>query len=771
MVKITALLKLKNITFLSIIINFCFFTKVISRDLSAHKTLILPDSNITNPSTVFIPELKGSFKFDGIIDDPCWDSLSPLPLIMHIPTFGIEPSEKSEVFVCHDEAYVYIAGRFFDKEADKIRIASKMRDNVGPTEDGFLVIFDTFFDHENAVGFRTNAAGVRQDLTISNDGTDDFPWNETWNTFWDVKSTKNELGWYTEMRIPLSSLRFQEQDGLVSMGLTFNRFIPRKFEIDVFPAIPRTWGFWSFVKPSQAKEIVLEGVHSQKPFYIAPYVTGGINQESRLNEAETEYLMQNTPKLTGGLDVKYGITSNLTADLTINTDFAQVESDNAQINLTRFSLFFPEKRMFFQERSSNFAFAFDDMNTLFYSRQIGLHEGRAVPIIGGVRLVGRAGPWDIGILDMQTQAYKTLESDGENLPSENFGVIRLRRQVLNKNSYVGGILTSRMGTDGTYNEVAGLDGIIRIFGNDYLDIKYVQSFDEKFKNKALSIDASRIWLDWQRRNEKGLGYDFFYSRAGAKFLPDLGFEFRENYFMLGTKLKYGWIPGESSAISTHIIRFNTQAWKDNGTNHTQSALLGPGYSMDFKSGSGFYINFNHEYEYLTDTFFLSNDAVISYILPGSYNYNFATVDFYSTHTKPVFLEIVSNIGQYYDGNQFTVRFMSVIKFGALLSLEPYYEYDRIRFPTRNQSFTGHIAGLKTVIMINNKLSVNALVEYSNMVHGVVTNIRLRYNPKEGNDLYLVFNEGRNIELNRETPALNPVANRGILIKYTYTFIL
>ena len=727
------------------------------------------DSAILN--SVYIPELQGIFNFDGLTDDPCWDLISPLPLLMHIPTFGNQPTERSEVFICHDNEYIYIAGRFFDSEADKINISSRMRDNIGPQEDAFFVIFDTFHDHENGIGFRTNAAGVRQDLTISRDGTDAFPWNETWNTFWDVKSTRDEQGWYTEMQIPLSSLRFEEKNGMVKMGLICFRFIPRKFEIDIFPPIPRNWGFWSFVKPSQAKEIEMHGVHSKKPFYIAPYITGGINQESLLNEGENAYEMQNDPKLAVGLDVKYGITSNLTADLTINTDFAQVESDNAQINLTRFSLFFPEKRMFFQERSSNFSFAFDDMNTLFYSRQIGLHEGRAVPIIAGVRLVGRAGPWDIGFLNMQTQAFKSMESDGTDLPSENFGVVRFRRQVFNSNSYIGGILTSRLGMDGTYNEVIGFDGIIRVFGQDYLDLKYAQSFDEKYTNEAISIDASRIWFDWQRRNEKGLGYDFFFTRAGEKYEPDLGFEFRKNYYMAGTKLKYGWIPGETSAISTHVIKFNAQVWKDIGSNITQSSLVSPGYTLDLKSGAGFMVNFSHAYDHLTDTFYLSQDDVIAYVAPGNYGYNFATLNIHTPYTRPMSFEVISNLGQYYDGNQFTIRLMATIKLGAFLSLQPSYEYDKIRFPVREQTFTGHIASLKTLIMFNNKLSISSLVQYSNIVHGLVTNIRLRYNPKEGNDLYLVYNEGRNIELDRVSPQLDPVANRGIMIKYTYTFIL
>jgi hypothetical protein len=764
---------MKNLNLSALFVSILLFFNANNILGESGKEIVEPvdKSSTLNTESELIPVLKGNFKFDGIVDDACWDSLAPLLLVMHIPTFGIEPSERSEVFICHDNVFVYVAGRFFDKEADKITIASKMRDNIGPQEDGFLILFDSFHDHENAVGFRTNAAGVRQDFTISNDGTDAFPWNETWNTFWDVKSTINEKGWFTEMRIPLSSLRFKEKEGRVEMGFTCNRLISRKFEIDVFPAIPRTWGFWSFVKPSQARKVVLEGIHSKKPFYISPYITGGINQESRLNESESAYVMHNDPKLTAGLDVKYGITSNLTADLTINTDFAQVESDNAQINLTRFSLFFPEKRMFFMERSSNFAFAFDDMNTLFYSRQIGLHDGNPVPIVAGARLVGRAGPWDIGFLDMQTRAYETTESDGTNLPSENFGVLRLRRQVINENSYVGGILTSRLGMDGTYNEVIGFDGIIRVFGNDYLDVKVAQSFDEKYKNNAVSFDASRIWIDWQRRNEKGLGYDFFYSRAGEKFAPDLGFESRENYYMLGTHLKYGWIPGEASVISTHKIMLNAQTWQENGINITQSAIIGAGYVIDSKAGSGIEIKVNHVYDHLTDTFYLSNDAVIAYVKPENYGYTYVSSFLHSPYTKKVSLEILTSLGQYYDGNQFTIRLKSNVKFGAFIGLEPLYEYDRIHFPTRDQSFNGHIAGLKALLMFTNTISVSALVEYSNIAHGIVTNVRLRYNPKEGNDFYFVFNQGRNTELTRESPELNTIANRGVVIKYTYTFIL
>ena len=179
-------------------------------------------------------------------------------------------------------------------------------------------------------------------------------------------------------------------------------------------------------------------MQNKKPFYITPYMLGGGERTFSLDETESAYSREDTPTFEAGLDIKYGPTSNLTLDLTLNTDFAQVEADNQQINLTRSSLFFPEKRMFFQERSSIVDFGFGEANRLFYSRRIGIHDGSPVRIYGGARLVGRVGGWDIGMLDMQAAPF-------EEVSSENFGVFRARRRVFNPYSYVGGIVTSRIG--------------------------------------------------------------------------------------------------------------------------------------------------------------------------------------------------------------------------------------------------------------------------------------------------------------------------------------
>jgi len=412
------------------------------------------------PDQLVLPRINGPVTLDGLSDEPAWKGIEPFPVIMYMPNFGVEPSERTEILVAYDDDFLYVAGRLYDREPSKIQANSKERDSRDPSSEWFSIFIDSFNDKENALAFLTTPAGLRNDFTISNDAVGADPINRSWNTFWDVATVCNDEGWFAEMRIPFSSLRFQDRNGHVVMGIITWRYIARKAEWIVFPAIPPNWGFISFEKPSKAQEVIFEGIYSRKPLYVAPYVLGGLGHYSELNEEKTIYQRIENLEHEAGLDVKYGLTSNLTLDITLNTDFAQVEADDQQANLTRFSLFFPEKRLFFQERSSNFDFNFEtsEPNRLFYSRRIGIHEGKLVRIYGGARLVGRVGPWDLGFLSMQT-------AQTEDLPSENFGVFRLRRRVFNPYSYIGVISTTRFGMDGTYNVAYGLDGIIRVFGD------------------------------------------------------------------------------------------------------------------------------------------------------------------------------------------------------------------------------------------------------------------------------------------------------------------
>ena len=280
-------------------------------------------------------------------------------------------------------------------------------------------------------------------MAIRNDATGGTISSNTWlnrdfNTFWDAAVSQDSAGWYAEIRVPFKSLRFQETDGQVIMGLSAQRKIARKVERLIYPAIPPIAN-WAFLRPSMAQKIVLTGIEPTRTVYVAPYALVGTEGWNELNEQETDYQRQSEFQWNVGGDVKFSITNNLTMDFTVNTDFAQAEADDQLINLTRFSLFFPEKRQFFQERAGIFDFRVGGQSRLFFSRRIGLtDDGQAVPIYGGVRLVGRFDTWDLGALNMQTQPF-------DSIPSENFGVLRLRRRAFNQYSYVGGMFTSRMG--------------------------------------------------------------------------------------------------------------------------------------------------------------------------------------------------------------------------------------------------------------------------------------------------------------------------------------
>ncbi|HUX58368.1 MAG TPA: DUF5916 domain-containing protein [Bacteroidales bacterium] len=727
--------------------------------------------NAKSQDRITISRIQDEFKFDGIVNDACWDNTQPLQMVMHTPAFGNQPTEKSEVMICYDNTYLYIGARMFDSNPADMLISSKKRDESEVSSEELMLIFDSFNDKENGLGFSTTPTGLKSDFTISKDAmgqSREGPFNMSWNTFWDVKTTRNEQGWFAEMRIPFSSMRFKDIEGKIVMGFICIRKIAHKNEIDVFPAIPPNWGESSAYRPSKAQEIEFDGLKSKKPFYIAPYVIGGTQFDNALNETATGYELDKSPKINGGLDVKYGLTNNLTMDLTINTDFAQVEADNEQINLTRFSLFFPEKRTFFQERSSVFTFDFEPGSSLFYSRRIGLHEGEQVPIYGGARITGMAGRWDIGFLDMQTQAINQEGGLIDALTSENFGILRLRRQVINESSYIGGIVTSRIGTDGSYNTAYGMDGIFKISENDYLNVKLAQVIDNSAQNKVLSLDPTRLFINWNRFNRKGLNYDFTYSRSGKDFDPKIGFQMRNNYSHYYSGVGYGWIPGEESVIQNHGFRLGAMTFTDNIDNSTQSLETELSYDLGFKSGLGGMIAFKHLYENVIDTFSFSDD---SYVPAGKYGFNEFESHLNSSRSNRFVLGVDVYAGSFYDGTRFGFGFEPSWNVGSSLQLGLEYEHNFLSFKSRNQSFNGGVAGFKALVMFTNKASVSTFIQYNSAENAVITNFRLRYNPREGNDFYIVLNEGRSTYRDIENPRLPLYNNRSILLKYTYTFTL
>ena len=728
--------------------------------------LLGQDYNTGGP--LALARLKGEIKLDGLSDEPAWQGISPLPVVMILPTFGLPGSERTEILVGYDDNYLYIAGRLFDKEPAKIMSSSKKRDSSNMNQEWLAVILDTYHDHENALAFFTTPSGLRSDFAFFNDcqpgePPNPDPFNISWNTFWDSAVKVTDQGWFAEMRIPFSSLRFQERDGRVVMGLIIWRWIARKYEAQIFPAIPPNWGSYSMNKPSQAREVLLEGVHSRKPLTIAPYGLAGFSRDYELNETETAYLRRDTPKAEAGLDVKYGLTSNLTLDLTLNTDFAQVEADDVQINLTRFSLFFPEKRLFFQERSSNFDFLFGGDSRLFYSRRVGIADDKPVRIYGGLRLVGRAGPFDLGLISMQTAPLEE-----EQLPSQNFSILRARRQVFNPYSYVGGIVTSILGADGSTNTAYGLDGIFRVFGNDYFKFNWAQTFENGRANRPLSLDPSRFTLNWERRAQKGIGYNFSLSWCGPEYNPAMGFELREDFRSVKSKLWHTWLAGEKSAFIRQTPSLNFLAVVRNADSRLESAEVGPAWDFELKSGMMGNVFFKACYEDLLESFELTEDVEVP---PGRYSFAGLEGWVYTPMTKPLYSLLFYNIGSFYDGWRYSLGAQPTWGLSSSLEFGGYFQFNRVAFPRRDREFTGTVARLRTLWMLNTKLSASAFLQYSNLDRAIIANFRFRYNPREGVDFYIVYNENFNTGRFRKVPHLPSSSSRAIMVKYTYTFNL
>lgn len=709
-----------------------------------------------------IQKLDHPILFDGMPDEAAWEELDPFPMITHAPVYGKPPEEETLIRMGYDDQFVHVSGLLYVSDPSFIRAIGKKRDTETMSSDFFMISFDCYNDKENSLIFGTNPLGLRLDAAVSKDGTmsmDEMPVNMDWNTFWEVKASHDDRGWYFEMRIPISSLRFQDIDGQTVMGISLFRWLPAKNEGYIFPAISTDWGPTSHLKPSLYEEVVFQDLSPKKPLHIAPYLLTAYEQENALNEAETAYEYGDDFKFEPGLDIKYGINPNTVLDLTVNTDFAQVEADDQQFNTTRFSLFFPEKRKFFLERSSIFDFTMGGQNNLFYSRQIGLYEGNPVRIWGGARLNSRVNDWDIGLLDLQTASF-------EDLPSENFGAFRVKRRTFNDYSYLGLMLTTRLGVDGSYNLGYGLDGVIRVFGDDYLTVRFAQTLHDSAANNPFSMDPTSVMLNWERRKQEGLSYSAGLTYSGTDFEPGIGFEMIDDFIATAPSMRYTWISPESSWLHSHNIWLFNYAFFRIPENSLLIYSLNPTWSFTSKNNWMGSIGPLYRIDQLEEEFELSDSVVVP---EGRYQYMSGELMLTTPGTSAFYSIIMFEGGGYFDGYKLTPSIQPKWNIGASLELGGMYQLDLIRFPDRDQRLNNHIAGLRALYMFSTKLSFSAFVQYNSAINKVLSNIRFRYNPKEGTDLYLVFNEGRNTRMDREVPELPVYDGRNITLKFTYTF--
>ena len=711
--------------------------------------------------TLRIPRLSAPIVFDGMPNERAWDEISPLPLSVFSPVFRAAPTERTEIRVAYDDTYFYASGRMYDSDPKGIRVNTYYRDRYSG-DDLLGVLLDTYADHQTASWFVMNPAGVRTDRALSNDAefSQGEPMNPNWNTFWDAATARTADGWFAEMRIPFSSLGFQDAHGRVVMGIGVYRFIARKNERHAFPAIPPSYGPLAFAKPSRFTPMVLEGVHRRQPVYVTPYALGGASRAAALDAAGTGYRFADDVTHEGGLDLRLSPTSNLTLDLTANTDFAQVEADDQQINLTRFSLFFPEKRQFFQERGAIFDFSLGDFDRLFHSRRIGLVEEVPIRLLGGARLVGRLGGMDLGLIDMQTAAER-------GLATENLGVLRLKQRVLNANSTLGAMLTHRVRGDGAYNVAAGLDAVIRTFGDHYLTIKLAQTVDDSLGTGAGGLEGTRMLARFERRNLSGPSYTQEVIRSGSRYLPGLGFNLRNDNSSSETRFRYQRFGTGQAPFRSIAMVAAGKVWLRNGDRSVESALIDPNLNLELKTGGQLTLTYRASYESVRDSFDLSGGTPVP---PGDYWFREGELRYMAPMSATFRPTFGVALGQFYDGSRFSVGVNPAWNPISRLELGLDYQFNQIRFSDRGLKEDLHVARVRIQTAYDAHLSLSTFLQYVSSGDAASVNARVRYNFREGRDLWLVYNETVNTDRGGLIPEPPFSQSRALMLKYTHALI-
>jgi hypothetical protein len=705
--------------------------------------LLVPAAGADAP--LELPRLSGPVTLDGVPGEEAWSGVGTLPLTVYAPVYRAHPRQRSEIRAAHDDHALYLAGHFYDDEPGGLRVNSLYRDRWNG-DDAFAIYVDAFNDNRNAKWFGVTPAGMRFDSLVSDDGA---TLNGSWDAFWDARATVSPEGWFAEVRIPFSTLGFKTVDGLAVMGLTVSRLVSRSGERVTFPDIDPKFEFRA---PSQARDVALRGVRTRRPLYLTPYVLGGRQQAPDREDATSGEL---------GLDLKYALSGTLRLDVTANTDFAQAEADNQQIALDRFPLFFPEKRRFFQEDSGLFDFATTGGGQLFHSRRIGLTDDRRpVPVLGGARVVGRVGGWDVGALDMQTEPEW-------GLPGENFGVLRLRRPVLNPYSHVGGMVTTRVGGD-TRNVAGGMDTHLRLFGDEYLTLKWAASADERDPSGPGRLRQALLDAYWQRRTNRGLSYNFRLNRTGRDFRPETGFLPRSGTTTFNAASNWYFFTDEHRVLRRYYpgaIAFQTWRHEDGALESGQWATW---VQWDTKAGGGGWLEPKVFRENVVSPFRIGSTVQIP---AGVYTFADVQLVLSMADGRRLRTDLDLRTGTFFDGTRTQLILTPTWNASRHLELGGSYQLTRLRFADRGQEEDIQLASLQVRAALDARASANALLQWSSVGDRLDLSLRLRYNFAEGTDLWLVYDEGVLTD-GRQGPGgvERPLsAGRAVLLKYSHTF--
>jgi uncharacterized protein DUF5916 len=686
--------------------------------------------------------LEEPISVDGRLDEPAWQRADVARgFTQREPTPGAPASDDTEVRIAYTETDLYIGIHAFASGPGPLIAGEMQRDSTLSRDDSVVVLLDTFHDGRNAYWFETNANGARADALVTDEGRD---FNLQWDGVWRAAAVRTADGWTAELAIPFSTVRFAP--GLGIWGLNVRRLIRARNEETYWAPVPLA---------ADAMRVSLEGdlvgLASPRPgldLRVKPFAVGAERRFAEPSAAGAD------EKLDLGLDVKWGITRNLALDLTYKTDFAEAEVDDQQVNLTRFSLFFPEKREFFLENAGIFEFGFNSPDAtllkVFFSRRIGNGPGGiVVPIDYGARLTGRIGEWSIGALDVESGSAP-LE-DGGRLPRQNEGVVRLKRNV-GERSTLGMIFTRVDEPDGGANQVLGFDADLHPSRESTLAAFWTESSDPGAV--AGSRWAGGVSTAWQGET-LGLGFDA--TEVGAGYNPGLGFLLREgirHYEPRFTYLPRPVLPGVRNLVFTGSLDIYTDLMNRIETRYLAVDVLG----VRFQSEDEVKLFADSSFERVPAPFALSPGVVIP---AGSYRFNDVGFRLTSNSGRTVGLDGYVIKGQFYDGDRLSGSANLALRASRYLRSDTTWAHDDVHLP--GGSFKSDIVRERLAVSLTPDLFANTFVQYNTAASLLSLNFRFDWTYRPGADLFVILNQDWG------APTLSRLAarNRAVIVKLTY----
>ena len=696
---------------------------------------------------------------DGRVDEASWSNTESFSaFIQQEPDDGQPATERTEIRFLLDRQNLYVGVICFDDEPENILVSQSRRDADLDDTDSIQILLDTFNDGQNAFVFGTNPFGIEYDGQVMAEGQagqgNRGGFNLDWDADWAVRTGMTDRGWEAEFAIPLKTLRYspgQER----TWGINAMRNIRRKNEQVFLAPVPRGYNLY---RVSVAGKLHGLSLPARRDLKFLPYVSGAVTDDATLRT--------DTVRRSGdvGLDVKWGVRADLTLDVTVNTDFAQVEADEQQVNLTRFPLFFPEKRPFFLENAQVFQLGQPRAVDLFFSRRIGLSpDGQPIDIVAGGRLSGKLGGYNVGLLNMQTDAAVDPRLRQDVAPASNFSVLRVQREVGRSN--FGAMFVGRQGvgsraTVDDYNRAYGLDLGWQTSTNGRVTAFMARTDSPESKGGTDYAGA----MGYQYTNEMWTDRIGF-TQVGDRFNPEVGFLQRRGYRRLDASTNIRYQPKQWPWIRRISPHFNYNGYTDLQNRLESSQGHWHFFDIQTLSGARFGYVIVTGQDRPRQPFNIYQDVTGKRVVvpAGQYGWAWGEFEGNTNQSAPISAQLVHRIGNYYDGDYQNWRLTLGLRAGARLLSELGWTRDDVTLP--GGRFRNDLVPIKASYAFTSLASVQGLIQYNKQASTISSNIRLALLNRSGTGFFLVYND------RRDTSAFTPdeLLGRSFIVKYTRLF--